>query len=122
MKKSLIFFLFILILSCEKEEDIYNIDLPPTSVISSNSRWGVVKFPYIKVRKTPEDKDLISSAFRQGDIVKILKSTEFKDSTEAGDIYWYYTVLEDVEGWIIGSDLSIYDSKEQAESASKMFK
>lgn len=122
MRNFLIFISFLFLLSCEKEEDIFNIELPPTSVISSNSRWGVVKFPYIKVRKNPEDKDLISSAFRQGDIVKILKSTEFKDSTEAGDIYWYYTVLDDVEGWIVGSDLSIYDSKEQAESASKMFK
>lgn len=112
----------IFILGCSKEDVSYDIDLPATSVITSNSQWGVVKFPYVKVRKTPEDEDLISSAFRQGDIVKIMKSTEFKDSTEAGDIYWYYTVLNDIQGWIKGSDLSIYDSKEQAESASKIFK
>lgn len=114
--------LIFLLAGCSKDEVKGEINLPETSVISSNSRWGVVKFPYIKVRKDPKDAELISSAFRQGDIVKILKSTEFKDITDQGDIYWYYTVLGDVEGWILGSDLSIYDSKEQATSASKMFK
>ena len=119
-KLAVIMTLVALFLSCRKESVLINIDLPETSVVSSNSRWGVVKFPYIRVRKSPDQKDVVSAAFRQGDIVKILKSTEFQTLSKGEDIFWVYTVLDDVEGWVIGANLSIYDSKEQATTASKM--
>lgn len=115
-------FLILLTVSCRKEESTIDIVLPETSVISSNSRWGVVKDPYVRVRKSPDEDDIISSAFRQGDIVKILKSTEFATTSGGEDIYWFYTVMGDVEGWVIGADLKIFESKEQARTASKMFK
>lgn len=123
MKYRYIFSIFLLILlnSCDKKRElVLDIDLPETSVVSSSSRWGVVKYPYIRVRKSPDVNDIISSAFRQGDIVKIIKSSEFT-STEDGDNIWVYTVLDDVEGWVVGENLSIYESREQALTASKMF-
>ncbi len=120
--KQTIFIVFILLMvSCQKEVLVIDIKLPETSVVSSNSRWGVVKYPYIRVRKSPDENDSISSAFRQGDIVKILKSSEFSALDHGEDIFWFYTVFDDVEGWVTGSDLSIYDSREQATTASKMF-
>ncbi len=73
--------------SCKKTEIERVIELPETSVISSNSRWGVVIFPYIRVRKSPDKNDIITAAFRQGDIVKIMKSTEFRDSSSPSEIY-----------------------------------
>ncbi|MBN2618204.1 MAG: hypothetical protein JXR64_07835 [Spirochaetales bacterium] len=123
MKKSYLVLLIILsIFSCKKKDVlVISVELPETSVISSNSRWGVVKYPYIRVRKSADLNDVITSAFRQGDIVKILKSTEFTTSDKGEDIIWFYTVLDDVEGWVTGDDLSIYDSREQAITASKMF-
>lgn len=123
MKYRYIFSIFLLIIlsSCDKKRElVLDVDLPETSVVSSSSRWGVVKYPYIRVRKSPDVKDIISSAFRQGDIVKIIKSSEFS-STEDGDHIWVYTVLDDVEGWVVGENLSIYESREQALTASKMF-
>lgn len=111
----------VLLLSCRKERVLINVELPETLLVSSNSRWGVVKYPYIRVRKSPDQNDIVSAAFRQGDIVKILRSTEFQTSLKGEDVFWLYTVLDDVEGWVIGKDLSVYDSKEQATTASKMF-
>jgi len=116
----LVIFFSIFLTSCKKENMEINITLPETSVVSSNSSWGVVKYPYIRVRKSPNDEDVISSAFRQGDIVKILKSSEITTSAKGEDVLWFYTVLADVEGWVTGSDLSIYESREQALTASKM--
>lgn len=110
-----------MIYSCMKKEEIIDVELPETSVVSSNSSWGVVKFPYVRVRKSPDINDTISSAFRQGDIVKILKSTEHTTTNEGEDILWFYTVLDDVEGWVDGDNLRIFSSKEQASTASKMF-
>ena len=122
MKKFIFVVLIIFFSSCRKEETTIDIKLPETSVVSSNSRWGVVKYPYIRVRKNPSDKDEVSAAFRQGDIVKILKTTEFLATGDDLDVFWYYTVSGDIEGWVVESDLSIYDSREQATTASKMFK
>jgi len=122
VKKLLIILTLFSIISCKKEVLEIDINLPETSVVSSNSRWGVVKYPYIRVRKSPDEEDAISSAFRQGDIVKIIKSSEYSTTEQGEDIYWFYTVLDDVEGWVRGSNLSIYESKEQASTASKMFK
>lgn len=121
--KRIIFIVFLLlIISCKKDVLVIDIKLPETSVVSSNKRWGVVKYPYIRVRKSPDKNDIISSAFRQGDIVQILKSSEFSTLEQGKDIYWFYTILDDVEGWVTGADLSIYESREQATTASKMFK
>ena len=122
MKYIKIIVLLLLLVSCKKEAITIDIDLPETSVISSNSRWGVVKYPYIRVRKSPDEDDVISSAFRQGDIVKILKSSEFTILEQGEDILWFYTILDDVEGWVNGSNLSIFESREQAVTASKMLK
>lgn len=116
-----LFFILILVGCSKKSEMSIDVDLPETSVVSSSSRWGVVKYPYIRVRKSPDVEDLISSAFRQGDIVKILKSSEFSSSEKGEDIIWVFTVLDEVEGWVMGSNLSIYESREQATTASKMF-
>ncbi|MGL1892059.1 MAG: hypothetical protein OCD02_10550 [Spirochaetaceae bacterium] len=121
-KYIIVFFLFFTIFSCKEEGFQIDIVLPETSVVSSNSSWGVVKDPYVRVRKSADIGEVISSAFRQGDIVKILKSSETTTLAEDGDLFWFYTVLDDVEGWVLGSDLSIYESKEQATTASKMFK
>lgn len=124
MKKKYLLFIFLLLVlfSCSKKKElILKIDLPETSVVSSSSRWGVVKYPYIRVRKSPDVKEVISSAFRRGDIVKILKSSEFSASDKGEDVIWVYTVLDDVEGWVLGDNLSIYESREQALTASKMF-
>ncbi len=122
MKYIKIILLTLLLVSCKETRSAINIVLPETSVISSSSRWGVVIFPYVRVRKSPDVDDVISSAFRQGDIVKILKSSEFSVTLEGEDVFWYYTVLDEVEGWVIAKDLRIFDSKEQATTASKMFK
>ena len=118
----IIILLIFLLTSCNKKTNfVIDVELPETSVVSSSSRWGVVKYPYIRVRKSPDAENVISSAFRQGDIVKIMKSTEFSTSTSGEDTVWVFTVLDDVEGWVEGSDLSIYESREQAITASKMF-
>lgn len=120
-KKIALLCLTLMFAGCKKDMFKIDIELPETQVVSSSSRWGVVKYPYIRVRKSPDVNDVISSAFRQGDIVKILKSSEFTASEQGDDTLWFYTVQDDVEGWVIGSDLSIYESREQASTASKMF-
>ena len=121
MKQTVFIVFLLLTISCKKDVLVIDIKLPETSVVSSNSRWGVVKYPYIRVRKSPNENDSISSAFRQGDIVKIIKSSEFSTLEKGEDIFWFYTVFDDVEGWVNGADLSIYESREQATTASKMF-
>ncbi len=123
MKRYLIIlFTTFLLFNCKEESTLRLVELPETSVVSSNSSWGVVKYPYIRVRKSADMKDFISSAFRQGDIVKIIKSSQVTTSTNGQDIYWFYTVLDDVEGWVTGDNLSIFESREQAVTASKMLR
>jgi len=107
--------LFLFLTCCKKTEIIKNIDLPETSVLINSTRWGVVKYPYARVRIKPSNNEQIISAYRQGDIVEIIKTFE-------NDNYWYFTKIEEIEGWVLDSDLSIYESKEQAKSASKMYK
>lgn len=119
MKVIFIISLLLMFQSCEKEIFVIDVELPETAVISSNSRWGVVKYPYVRVRKSPDKDELISSAFRQGDIVKIVTSSEFSEDDET---IWFYAVYNDVEGWITGEYISTFDSREQAITASKMFK
>ena len=105
----------IIILGCKQDEPIKNIELPETSVLTNSTRWGVVKYPYARVRIKPTINDQIISAYRQGDIVEILKTFENEN-------YGYLTKQEDIEGWVLDTDLSIYESKDQARSASTMYK
>lgn len=114
--------LSLILFSCSKGEEKLNIILPETPVVSHNSRWGVVRQAYVRVRNKPGVDSTITSALRRGSIVKIIKSTDEMDTIGKSTAFWYYAVSDDMEGWVFGTYLSLFDSKEQALTASGMYK
>jgi len=102
--------------SCGPEPEPVSPDLPPTPVLTSDSRWGVANKPYRKVLSEPRVDAEVNGLLRQGDIVEILSKVSSADSR----FYWLEVLSSGggTRGWVPDSSLNIYDSPAQARTAS----
>jgi len=101
--------------SCRPEKELLSPDLPPTPVLTSDSRWGVAGRPYQKVLSEPRGDADVNGLLRQGDIVEILS----KVSTDDSRSYWLEvkSSSDSTRGWVPDSSLNVYDSPAQARTA-----
>ncbi len=101
--------------SCRPEEELLSPDLPPTPVLTSDSRWGVADRPYQKVLSEPRGDADVNGLLRQGDIVEILSRVSAEDNRS----YWMEvkSSADNTRGWVPDSSLNVYDSPAQARTA-----
>jgi len=106
----------LLTVSCKPEAEPVSPDLPPTPVLTSDSRWGVENKPYQKVLSEPRGDADVNGLLRQGDIVEILSKVSSGDSR----LYWLevFSSSDDTRGWVPDNSLNVYDSPAQARTAS----
>ncbi len=102
-------------LSCRPEKELLSPDLPPTPVLTSDSRWGVADRPYQKVLSEPRGDAEVNGLLRQGDIVEVLSKVSIDDSRS----YWLEVKSSSgsTRGWVPDSSLNVYDSPAQARTA-----
>jgi len=110
--------MFLLILSftsCLPESEPVSPELPPTPVLTSDSRWGVVNESYLKVLSEPASGADVNGLLRKGDIVEVIS----KKAADAGKSYWLeiQSAGPDTGGWVPDSSMDIYDSPAQARTA-----
>ena len=116
-----IFFVFaFLIFSCRKEETEWQLEVPPTPIMTGTIRWGVVNTPYLKVSQEPDDDQFVVTTLREGDIVQIEAIHFLKEARGRAISVWYQIRWGELTGWIRDSYLDSYDTKEKAETGSKM--
>jgi len=106
--------------SCHGKAPVDKLKLPATPVLTLRAGWGVVDQPYARVLESPDDGAPIRAHIRRGTVVEITAKTNYTDVVEDERDNWYQVRLEDVDGWIFGANLSLYDSRQQAENASEL--
>jgi len=113
---ALLMAVLLLTVSCRPEEEPVSPDLPPTPVLTSDSRWGVENKPYQKVLSEPRGEADVNGLLRQGDIVEILSKVSSGDNR----LYWLEVLSSNdgTRGWVPDNSLNVYDSPAQARTAS----
>jgi uncharacterized protein YgiM (DUF1202 family) len=112
---TLLILLTIILICCGSKKDEQAFRLPATPVLSIRSSWGVVNSNYLRLRVKPSTSSKVLDGLTKGTIVKILSTTEKKETVEDETDYWYRVSLEGLEGWVFGAYMSIIDSKSKAE-------
>ena len=103
------------LISCEKEQPVERIDLPPTPVLTLRSNWGVIRAPFLRLREEPLQKAKITAHLRRGSILEIISKTEAKETIDEVSSYWYQVNYGGLRGWVFGAFLEVLDSKSEAE-------
>jgi hypothetical protein len=104
------------LLSCEKEQQVQRIDLPPTPVLTLRSNWGVIRSPFLRLREEPLQKAKIVAHLRRGSVLEIISRTEEKETIDEVSSYWYQVNYGGLRGWVFGAYIEVLDSKSKAES------
>ena len=106
-------------LSCQRETEYPKVDLPPTSVLSVRSDWGVVTSNVLRMRSDPNQSATILTHIRLGELVEILSRTVQKDLVDEQTAYWYQVNYGGLRGWLFGSYLEIFDTRAKATDFSR---
>ena len=112
---TLLVLLTILLTCCGSKNDEQAFRLPATPILSIRSSWGVVNSNYLRLRAKPSTSSKVLDGLTKGTIVKILSTTEKKETVEDETDYWHRISLEGLEGWVFGAYMAIVDSKSKAE-------
>lgn len=106
-------------LGCSKTEDIPEIELPATSVLSIRSSWGVVTSTHLRLRSNPSVESEAVTTLWKGSVLEVLTKTDEAEIIEGENDYWYQVNFGGLTGWVFGAYLDMYSSKDNAESASR---
>jgi hypothetical protein len=99
------------------------IKMPANPVLTGGLGWGVVKDAYVRLKEGPTPNAHDIDHLRRGGVyaldARILGPTE-NTSANAADktpTIWYGITSEGSKGWVRGTELEVYASKEQADKA-----
>ena len=119
--KSLLIITSILIFmsfSCKQEEK-EKIILPPTSVLTTRSTWGVVTSNFLRLRERPSKQSEVLAGIPKGIIIEILSNTEIPETIEKETAFWYRVNFDGLFGWVFGAYLEAFNLKSKAEEYSR---
>ncbi len=103
----------------EKEEVIGDIYLPPAPLISESSSWAVIDSSYLRLRERPEENARVVTTLWRGYVLEIISRGPTRVFIENQEDYWYQITYDGLQGWVFGSYLSVYDTKDDAEKAAR---
>jgi len=102
--------------SCKKKEYEISLKLPATPVLSVQSSWGIVNYPYLRVREQPFLDAAVIAPLRQNELVEVISRSERPEKIEDKTDYWYQVGVGGIRGWVFGVYLDLYETKEKAQN------
>ncbi|MEW5813940.1 MAG: SH3 domain-containing protein [Spirochaetota bacterium] len=107
--------------ACRKKETFQDVELPPTSVLSTQSSWAIIRASHLRLREKPSIQSSPITTFwrAKGFVLEVISKTARKETLEEKTDYWYQINYGGLTGWVFGGYLDIFDSREAAEKAAK---
>jgi hypothetical protein len=107
---------------CMKGEEIPEINLPSTSVLSIQSTWAVVTSTHLRLRENPSTESSAVATLWKGNVLEILTRSDKKEIVEDERDFWYQIKFGGLTGWVFGAYLDVHSSREKAEEAAQEIK
>ena len=94
--------------------------LQANPILTGGIGWAVVKDAYVRLKEGPSDSTRDLDHLRRGGVLR-LDARKFgtSDDPTAPDVpeIWYGVESEGAKGWVRESELDLYESRAQAETA-----
>jgi len=101
--------------SCEKDTpQRFEIELPPTQVLSTRSRWAVVTSTHLRLREQPSINSQAVTTLWQNNVIEIVSRNERSERVEEKRDYWYQVAYDGLQGWVFGAYLEMFESEAEA--------
>ena len=97
-----------------KENRSVYIDLQRTEGVEVSNNWGVTKYNKLKLRQDPQEESVIINHLPLGSLVEIIKKENTIKDFDNKFGYWYYIDYKGEVGWIFGTYLETFNTKEEA--------
>ncbi len=121
MKNKLLLSLIILsafsLSACRKDIEIKNVELPVTRAITKKSNFALITSSHLRLRTEPTISSKAVTILWKGYILEILRKSDIRDFVEGKENYWYLINYDGLKGWVFGSYIDIYSSREKAVTA-----
>lgn len=117
--------IFPLLTGCGKKQADEPIALPATSVLSVQTKWGVITSTHLRLRDEPsiESGNPLTTFWRsRGFVLEILSRSDEKMEVEGKEDYWYRIQYDGLYGWVFGGYVEVYETREAAEEAAGRLK
>lgn len=119
MKKILLFMTIGLVLlgawGCKGETDrSIVVELPPTPVLSTRSRWAVVTSTHLRLRERPSVESRAVTTLWRNNVLEIISRNERAELIEDRSGYWFQVAYDGLQGWVFGPYLEMFDSESEA--------
>ncbi len=99
--------------------------LQTNPILTGGIGWAVVKDAYVRLKEGPSDSTRDLDHLRRGGVLR-LDARKFGTSddptTPDEPEIWYGVESEGAKGWVKESELDIYDSRAQAETAAASYR
>ncbi len=103
------------LLACSSDREL---SLPEVRALSNRAEWAVAQDSYVRVHRRADLASPVIGHFRRGDVVAVLRESAFTDEIDGRFRRWYQVTNDLFDGWVFGTALMLYDSREQANNAS----
>lgn len=111
-----LFFIFLSLLSCSREDPLQTLDLPPDSAMNDANRFALIIETYVSLLDKPGSDGITVSHARKLDVFPVEGLEIVKEDEE--QILW----VNLGKGWIQRSSVQLYSSKEKVLTAAKKLK
>jgi len=105
--------------ACEDDKEMAPIELPATPALVMQTTWAVVTSSHLRLRESPSTDSTAVATLWQGSVLEIISKTSSKEIVEDQEDFWYQIDYDGLGGWVFGSYLQTYDSKEHAEESAR---
>ena len=112
--------LVMLIAGCGEGERVDQVELPTTPVLSFRAGWAVVSVTYARVLESPDPESSIVGHLRRGVVLEIVSKSNYTERVGELTDYWYQVRSENFSGWVFGSAVELYNSRERARNAARV--
>jgi hypothetical protein len=109
--------LMIVLAGCGEGDRVDQVELPTTPVLSLRAGWAVVSATYARVLESPDPESSIVGHLRRGVVLEIVSKSNYTERVGEATDFWYQVRSENFSGWVFGSAVELYNSRERARNA-----
>jgi hypothetical protein len=106
----------LLVASCSPDAED-TVVLPTTGVAAIRPSWAVVETTYTRLREDADSDSPIAGHLRAGDVAEVRRISLSPYAENGRQIRWIEVSAEGHRGWVLESDLQMFDSEARARNA-----
>jgi hypothetical protein len=105
--------------ACDSRNTAEPIDLPATTALVLQTNWAVITSSHLRLREGPGIGAGVLATLWKGSVLEIVSKTSTKEMAEGEEGFWYQISFDGLDGWVFGTYIELFDSKNDAEESSR---